>query len=200
MRAQPLSRGSVSHARKSAIEPLDPVADASADERLIPGIAADGSLFPIDKMEAHRQGALHLAVSVFVMSGDALLLQRRALCKYHCGGLWANTCCSHPNWGENPADGASRRLREELNLSVPLMACNIIEYAADVTNGLREHERVHVFRGEIDSETVTMPNPAEVLSTRWASISELKRDLHRQPEIYAPWFRIYVARWDELGL
>ncbi|MDP3493024.1 MAG: NUDIX domain-containing protein [Hyphomonadaceae bacterium] len=174
--------------------------ETRADDRLIPGIAADGTLFPIDKMEAHRQGVLHLAVSIFVMSGDAVLLQRRALSKYHCGGLWANTCCSHPTWGETPADGASRRLSEELNLSLPLKACSVIEYAADVTNGLHEHERVHVFRAEGDIKTPVTPNPNEVLATRWASIYTLQRDVRIRPEVYAPWFRIYLARWDELGL
>jgi isopentenyl-diphosphate delta-isomerase len=172
----------------------------SASDGMIPGIAADGSLFPIEKMEAHRQGVLHLAISVFIMSGDALLLQRRALSKYHCAGQWANTCCSHPNWGETPADGAARRLRQELNLSLPLKACNVIEYAANVTNGLREHERVHVFRGEAGSRLPIEPNPEEVLATRWVGLDALRREVCNQPDIYAPWFRIYLARWDELGL
>jgi isopentenyl-diphosphate Delta-isomerase len=200
VRTQPFSRRSVSKARRIALERRETGSDVNVDERLIPGIANDGSFFPIGKMEAHRQGALHLAISVFVMSGDALLLQRRALSKYHCGGLWANTCCSHPNWGETPTNAATRRLREELNLSLPLKACNIIEYAADVTNGLREHERVHVFRGESDARLPILPDPDEVLATRWASIDTLQRDVRTQPEIYAPWFRIYLARWDELGL
>ena len=167
---------------------------------MIPGIAADGTLFPIEKMEAHRLGARHLAVSVFVMSDDALLLQRRALSKYHCGGQWANTCCSHPSWGETPADGASRRLRQELNLSLPLTACNVIEYAANVTNGLRENERVHVFRGEVSSRISIEPNPEEVLATRWIGMDALRREVRSRPDIYAPWFRIYLARWSELGL
>jgi isopentenyl-diphosphate delta-isomerase len=151
-------------------------------------------------MEAHRQGALHLAVSVFVMSRDAVLLQRRALTKYHCGGLWANTCCSHPHWDEAPSDSAARRLYEELGITLPLRACNVVEYKARVTDGLWEHERVHIFRGEAPATMQIMPNAAEVLETRWASVAELRKAVRINPEIYAPWFRIYLERWDELGL
>lgn len=196
MRAQPLCRGGVSRAVRMAMAPVEGVTETS----IIPGIAGDGALYPIEKMEAHRQGALHLAVSVFVMSGDALLLQRRALSKYHCGGLWANTCCSHPHWGEAPADSAARRLDEELGITVPLGACNVVEYKARVTDGLWEHERVHIFRGEAQATIRIRPNAAEVLETRWASIEELRQDVRVNPEIYAPWFRIYLERWGELGL
>jgi len=167
---------------------------------VIPGIAANGALYPIDKMEAHRQAALHLAVSVFVTSGDRLLLQRRALTKYHCGGLWANTCCSHPHWGEAPADSATRRLREELGITLPLKACSIVEYKARVTDGLWEHERVHIFRGDAAGTIPLRLDAAEVLDTRWAGIEELRQDLAVSPEVYAPWFRIYLDRWNELGL
>ncbi len=80
---------------------------------MIPGIAADGSLYPIEKMRAHREAAFHLAISAFVFSEGALLIQRRALSKYHCGGLWANTVCTHPHWGESVEDAAARRLRED---------------------------------------------------------------------------------------
>jgi isopentenyl-diphosphate delta-isomerase len=175
-------------------------AEGVADMNKIPGIAADGSLYPIDKMEAHRQGALHLAVSVFVMSGNALLLQRRALTKYHCGGLWANTCCSHPHWGEAPADSATRRLREELGVALPLKPCNVLEYTASVTNGLWEHERVHIFRGDATPTVSLELNAAEVLETRWVAMDELRQDMAVKPEHYAPWFRIYLERWSELGL
>jgi len=168
---------------------------------IIPGIAEDGSLYPLEKMEAHRSGALHLAVSVFIMSDDALLVQQRAAGKYHCGGLWANTCCSHPAWGEAPADSAHRRLYEELGLNARLRACNVLDYAADVTNGLREHERVHIFRGEVDRETLRLAlNPDEVSAVRWMTRAELQQAARTSPEQFAPWFRIYLERWNELGL
>jgi isopentenyl-diphosphate Delta-isomerase len=196
MRAQPLIGRGMSPPRAAWAERAP-----RAEKIVIPAISPDGSLFPIDKMEAHRQGTLHLAVSVFIMCGDHLLLQRRAMTKYHCGGLWANTCCSHPDWGEAPAAGARRRLREELGLSLPLHACNVIDYVADVTDGLRECERVHVYRGNVDSMAVPLnPDPAEVCAVRWMNLSALRDDARRQPARYAPWFRIYLARWDELGL
>ena len=196
MRAQPLRCSGVSSVSRMATAPAEGVTETS----VIPGITADGALYPIEKMEAHRQGALHLAVSVFVMSRDAVLLQRRALTKYHCGGLWANTCCSHPHWGETPSDSAARRLYEELGITLPLRACNVVEYRARVTDGLWEHERVHIFCGEAPATMQIMPNAAEVLETRWASVAELRKAVRINPEIYAPWFRIYLERWDELGL
>lgn len=176
-------------------------APAQSTPIIIPGVAADGALYPIEKMEAHRTGALHLAVSVFIMSGDALLLQQRAPGKYHCGGLWANTCCSHPAWGESPADSAHRRLHEELGLKAALRVCNVVDYAADVTNGLHEHERVHVFRGDVDRGALRLDlDPSEVSAVRWMSRRDLQRARREAPDTLAPWFKIYLDRWDELGL
>ena len=111
---------------------------------MIPAIAPDGSLYPIEKLAAHQEGQFHLAVSIFVFCGEDLLIQKRALSKYHCGGLWANTCCTHPFWQEDLATSAHRRLREEMGFDVALSATNLVDYAADVTNGLREWERVQV--------------------------------------------------------
>lgn len=197
MRAQSLSGGGV-NAAGDAIQSTRPL---QADTVLIPGVAADGSLYPIDKMEAHRTGALHLAISVFVLWGDSLLLQRRAAGKYHSGGQWANTCCSHPAWGEAPGESAARRLEEELGLRLRLTARNVIDYAADVSNGLREHERVHVYQGAADPASLAVaPDPAEVSDVRWMALPDLRRDALARPGVYAPWLRIYLARWTELGL
>jgi isopentenyl-diphosphate Delta-isomerase len=166
----------------------------------IPGIAADGTLYPIEKMAAHREGLLHLAVSVFVFSGNDLLIQRRAQGKYHCAGLWANTCCTHPHWNEKPQSSAERRLVEELGVALPLHQTAMIDYAADVTDDLRECERVHVYRAHADRHAlVVTPNRQEVSETQWADIDGLRNDAHANPELYAPWFRIYLTRWDELG-
>jgi isopentenyl-diphosphate Delta-isomerase len=166
---------------------------------MIPGIAADGSLYPIAKMQAHREAAFHLAISAFVFCKGALLIQRRALTKYHCGGLWANTVCTHPHWGETVEAAASRRLAEELGFAVPLTETRIVEYEADVGNGLFEHEKVHMFLGEADRATLALhPDPAEVADTRWVTAEELQRDLRLQPERFTPWFRIYVERYPDL--
>lgn len=171
------------------------------DPIVIPAIAPDGSLFPIGKMRAHREGLQHLAVSVFVFSVDKLLIQRRSAGKYHCGLQWANTCCSHPNWNEPVDVAARRRLFEELGLALPLTAVRIVDYRAEVTGGLVENERVHLFKGEADSATLPIsPDPAEVCETRWAPIETLRQEALANPASFAPWFRIYLARWDELGL
>ena len=186
------------------LSPVQPAArrrEAPAAKQLIPAIAADGSFYPIEKMDAHRRAVQHLAVSVFVFSDDELLLQRRAESKYHCGGLWANTCCTHPYWNESEAASAERRLREEMGLSLDLKAGAVIEYSAAVSDGLWENERVQIFHARVDRrKTVPILNPEEVSHARWASVSSIRADMVRDPGAYAPWFRIYMARWSELGL
>jgi len=157
-------------------------------------------------MEAHRIGALHLAISVFLFAPDAegrdaLLMQRRAAGKYHSARLWANTVCSHPDWSEDIAAAAGRRLVEELGLSTPLTETAVIEYRAEVGVGLVEREPVHVFRGRLPSQDAPIsPDPAEVAETRWATLDDLRAEAKTRPELFAPWFRIYLKRWDELGL
>lgn len=168
---------------------------------LIPGIGPGGELYPIGKLEAHRAGALHAAVSVFVFAGDRLLLQRRAAGKYHSGGQWANACCTHPHWGEAPADAAARRLREELGVALPLEEIGETEYRADVGGGLVEHERVRLYRGRAEAARLRLdPDPAEVDATRWARRAEIEAEIEKEPGRFAPWLRVYMARWDQLGL
>ena len=170
-------------------------------EIIIPGIAEDGALYPIEKLEAHRRGALHLAISAFVFDGDRLLIQRRAEGKYHCGGLWANTVCTHPHWGEAPRGCAERRLREELGISgLALAPVGVAEYRADVGGGLIEHERVHMFRAEADAERLApAPDPEEVAETRWVARDALRAEIAAEPTRFTPWFRIYVERWPDFA-
>ena len=168
---------------------------------LIPAIADDGSLYPVEKLAAHREGLLHQAISVFVLSGENLLLQRRASDKYHCGGLWANTCCSHPRWGEDMDNCARRRLAEELGLMLPLARAGTLDYSADVGDGLIEHERVTFYSCDLPANAVTVvADPAEVSETRWVSLGDVRQEVRREPERFAPWFRIYLSRWPELGI
>jgi len=168
---------------------------------IIPAISADGRLYKIEKLAAHQQGVLHPAISVFVFDGERLLIQRRAAGKYHCAGLWANTCCSHPHWGESMEDAAARRMIEELGCSAPLAAIGETEYRADVGDGLIEHERVSLFRGKARADTIQMRlNPEEVAQTRWVTIPDLKAQVGARPEHFAPWLRIYLDRWNTLGL
>jgi isopentenyl-diphosphate Delta-isomerase len=170
-------------------------------ELVVPAIAEDGTLYQAGKMEVHRLGLRHLAVSVFVFSGDHLLIQRRAAGKYHCAGMWANTCCTHPHWGENPADCARRRLREEVGLDLPLEARAVVDYRASVTDGLIEDERVHVFEGSLPGRAVPSGfDPAEVAELRWIDRPALAAAIARNPESFTPWLRIYLDRWTDLAL
>lgn len=166
---------------------------------IIPAIAADGSLFPIEKLRAHADAVFHLAVSVFVFDRGELLIQRRAARKYHCGGLWANTCCTHPHWNESLADCADRRLREELGFSVPLERRRVVEYAADVGGGLHEHEKVTMYVGQADRARLAIrPDPQEVSATRWVAPAALREEIAVRPDAFTPWFRIYVERFADL--
>jgi isopentenyl-diphosphate Delta-isomerase len=168
---------------------------------LIPAIAASGDLYPIEKMQAHRLGVLHLAISVFVFHGSDLLIQRRAFGKYHCGGQWANSCCTHPHWGEDLDTSAARRLQEELGLSISLSRRGQIDYFAQVSDDLAECERVQIYYAEINGPKPRLaPDHSEVCETAWVDLDELKRDARARPQTYAPWLRIYLERWDELGL
>ncbi len=167
---------------------------------MIPAIAADGTLYPIEKITAHIEGVHHLALSAFIFDKDKLLIQRRALSKYHCGGQWANTCCTHPHFGEDIEAAVTRRLDEELGLAVPVEHKLIVEYSADVGNGMWERERVHMFCAQVDKSQIAIrPNPNEVCETRWASAAEIREDMGKNPSHYTPWFRIYIDRFPQLN-
>ncbi|WP_068299076.1 isopentenyl-diphosphate Delta-isomerase [Pararhodobacter sp. CCB-MM2] len=158
----------------------------------------DGALRPMDKLEVHRRGLKHPAVSVFVVAGGRLLIQRRALAKYHTPGLWANTCCTHPLWGEAPLDCAHRRLEQELGLTgVGLEHRGVVEYRAAVGGGLVEHEVVDLFLGVCDAEPALALNPDEVMETRWIDTGALHEEIAARPEVFTPWLRIYLAEHGE---
>lgn len=173
-------------------------------DTIITAVAEDGALFPVEKLKAHRLGLRHLAVSVFVFCDDALLLQRRAADKYHCGGLWANTCCSHPDWGESLAACAQRRLFEEMGLRLPLRSAGTLHYRADVGSGLTENEVVRFFVATVASaergRLRIAAAPQEVAEVRWVRIAALRRAVAIEPEAYAPWLRLYLERAAETGL
>lgn len=153
----------------------------------------DEVLQPVDKLAAHVEGLRHKAVSIFVMQGDELLIQRRALGKYHTPGLWANTCCTHPGWGETPEDCAVRRMDEELGLTgLDLMWRDQIEYRANVGGGMIEHEVVDMFVAAPDVRPVAAPNPDEVMEVRWVSLEALREEVAATPERFTPWLRIYL--------
>lgn len=153
----------------------------------------NGKLTPVEKLEAHEKGLKHKAVSVFVMNSGRVLLQQRAMTKYHTPGQWANTCCTHPEWDEDPADCAIRRLDEELGIKGLYPSHrDQIEYRADVGNGLIEHEVVEVYMADAPNTLHIDPNPDEVMATRWVDFYDLSADVARHPEQYTPWLQIYL--------
>ena len=154
----------------------------------------DGRLQQVEKLAVHQRGLRHMAVSVFVMQGDLVLLQRRAAGKYHTPGLWANTCCTHPAWGEMPADCARRRLQQELGITgLALLPAGQVEYRAEVGQGLTEHEVVDVFVARVTERPDLAPDPAEVADTCWMGLGDLTADLAQHPQNYTPWLRIYMT-------
>jgi len=156
----------------------------------------DGKLVAVEKLEAHRRGLLHKAVSVFVLHGTEVLIQRRAMAKYHTPGLWANTCCTHPYAGELPKDCAARRLSQELGLSgLTLEHRDQITYRADVGQGLIEHERVDIFVARVARRVTPRPNPDEVMETAWVDMAELAQRTRRRPDAYTPWLCIYMDQY-----
>lgn len=158
----------------------------------------DGVLTPVDKLEVHQRGLRHKAVSVFVLAphpaGTKLLIQQRALTKYHTPGLWANTCCTHPHWNESPADCALRRLKQELGITgLDLIHRGQVEYRAAVGQGLTEHELVDVYVGQTTEAMPLSLNPAEVMATRWVNLAALAAEIALDAQAFTPWLRIYLT-------
>jgi len=154
----------------------------------------DGTLQPVEKLHAHIAGLRHKAVSVFVMCDDAILLQRRALGKYHTPGLWANTCCTHPHWEEDPTTCAARRLTQEMGISgLDLVHRGVIEYRADVGGDMIEHEVVDLFTAQATRDLPMALNPDEVSEAAWVSIADLRQHVAADPNRFTPWLRIYLA-------
>jgi isopentenyl-diphosphate Delta-isomerase len=149
----------------------------------------DNPIGTAPKLQAHLEGRLHRAISVFVFNDRGeMLLQRRAESKYHSGGLWSNTCCSHPRPGEETIAAADRRLREEMGFQTPLEAAFTFLYRAELEAGLVENELDHVFVGTTDAEP--MPDPREVDAWRWIDPTDLRRELAEHPETFTAWFPI----------
>ncbi|HPD66238.1 MAG TPA: isopentenyl-diphosphate Delta-isomerase [Bacteroidia bacterium] len=148
----------------------------------------------MDKMEAHRKGILHRAFSVFIFNeSNELLLQQRALSKYHSPGLWTNTCCSHPQAGEDVRFSAKSRLVEEMGFSCEIEKQFEFIYHAGVGDGLIEHELDHVFTGYYNHDP--KPEPSEVADFKWIEINQLLKDVSEKPEKFTVWFRIILEQY-----
>ena len=146
------------------------------------------------KMEAHKKAILHRAFSVFIFNEKCqLLLQQRALDKYHSPGLWTNTCCSHQREGETNIQAGQRRLFEEMGLQCELKELFWFIYKAPFDNGLTEHELDHVLVGTNSKNPII--NPSEVANFKWNTLQEVEADIETNPHIYTVWFKIIFKEY-----
>jgi len=146
-----------------------------------------------EKIKAHREGNLHRAFSIFIFnSKKELLIQRRAKEKYHCGGIWANTVCSHPKPNEAYNQAVHRRLKEEMNFDCKLKKLFCFTYRAEFSNGLIENEYDCVFIGKFDG--IPKPDPKEIMAYKWVSLNNLNGDIKKHPEIYSVWLKIAIKK------
>ncbi len=154
----------------------------------------DNQIGLMPKMEAHEKAILHRAFSVFIFNNkNELMLQQRALHKYHSPGLWTNTCCSHQREGEDNITAGTRRLQEEMGFVVPLKETTSFIYKAPFDNGLTEHELDHILVGSYDGKPII--NQDEVAAWKWMPVEAVKNDIEEHPEVYTAWFKIIFERF-----
>jgi len=166
------------------------------EEKVILVNEKDDQLGLMGKMEAHQKAVLHRAFSVFVFNKKGeLLLQQRALDKYHSPGLWTNTCCSHQRDGESNIEAGKRRLEEEMGFSCDLEELFWFVYKASFDNGLTEHELDHVMIGHYDQDPEI--NKEEAASHKWMLLEDVKKDIDMRPELYTEWFKIIFKEYDQ---
>ena len=160
-----------------------------SEEKVILVDKNDNQVGLMPKLEAHEKGVLHRAFSIFIFNSKyELLLQKRASSKYHSGGLWTNTCCSHPREGEDTLDAANRRLDEEMGIKTSLRKVYDFIYKAELDNQLTEHEFDHVFYGVCDRDPKLNKDEAE--DFKWVDMETLNNDIIKNEDNYTVWFKI----------
>lgn len=155
----------------------------------------DTPIGTMEKLEAHRLGILHRAFSVVLKNSQGeILLQKRAAEKYHSGGLWTNTCCSHPLPGESVPEAASRRLMQEMGIRMApeeLEHRGYFVYKTSFPNGLTEHELDHLMTGQWESDPQL--NYTEASDFKWIGVPDLKKEINMNPDAFTFWFREMIA-------
>lgn len=144
-----------------------------------------------EKLKTHQKGLLHRAFSVFIFNdNNELLLQKRAIDKYHSPGLWTNTCCSHPQPNESNIQAGERRLQEEMGFTTSLHNVTSFIYKAELENNLVEHELDHILIGNYNA--AVNPNALEVSDYRWILLETLQREVDENPELFTVWLKIIL--------
>jgi len=147
----------------------------------------------MEKIEAHEKALLHRAFSVFIFNKKGeLMLQQRAVSKYHSPLLWTNTCCSHQREGETNIEAGKRRLQEEMGFSTDLKEVFSFIYKAPFDNGLTEHELDHVMIGFYDDAPKL--NKEEAEAYKWMPLEDVKKDIEENPQLYTAWFKIIFKK------
>lgn len=168
--------------------------EKNAKDRLIWVDLFDNEIGFGEKLETHVKNQLHRAFSLFIVHDGKMLIQKRALKKYHSGGLWANACCSHPRWGESLEEAVQKRM--EVELGIPQGSCKTKELFSfnyfSQYEGLSEYEIDHVFLTDYVGELKV--DPDEIVELRWISLEDLKKELEQQPQAFATWFLIAAPR------
>ena len=153
----------------------------------------DQPLGVLEKLEAHQKGLLHRAFSIFIFNDEnELMLQRRAFDKYHSGGLWTNTCCSHPDPNETVEVACHRRLKEEMGFDTALEFVTSFIYKAELDQQLTEHEFDHVYIGKYNDRPVI--NESEVSEWKFVNLTDLENDMKMNPDHYTVWFKIIFSK------
>ena len=150
---------------------------------------SDQPIGTMEKMEVHQKALLHRAFSVFIFNNKGeMLLQKRAVTKYHSPGLWTNACCSHPQPNVETIPAAIKRLQEEMGFTTSLQKVFDFVYKTSFDNGLTEYEFDHVLVGNYDGTIIA--NPEEVADYCFLSRSEINKMLLSDPATYTSWFKI----------
>ena len=166
------------------------------EEKVILVNEKDEQIGLMPKLEAHEKAVLHRAFSVFIFNDKKeLMLQQRAMSKYHSPGLWTNTCCSHQRDGESNIQAGKRRLQEEMGFTANLEETTSFIYKASFDNGLTEHEYDHIMIGNYDG--LPNINKAEVASWKWMALEDVKRDIDVHSDLYTAWFKIIFEKFYE---